>query len=353
MKILIIGSGGREYAIAYNILKSVSNREIYFAPGNGGTEELGKNVNIAADDVDALLNFAISEKIDYTIVGPEVPLCMGIADKFENKGLKIFGPKLEGAMFEKSKAFTKDFLKKYNIKTADYLESENYDEAFKFAKDLFEKSGRVVIKADGLAAGKGVLIAESEEEIAEFLKDVIEAGKYGDKKVVVEEFLDGFEMSLICLCDTETILPLPTSRDHKKIGSGEVGLNTGGMGTYAPNAEADAFLDDIKTEILNPILEGFKSEKIDYRGALFIGLMITDEGINVLEFNARFGDPETQSILELIDNDILELLTKNSERRLKEVKLKTNNKKALCLVLSAGGYPENYEKGSEIKIPND
>ncbi|SHH30630.1 phosphoribosylamine--glycine ligase [Anaerosphaera aminiphila DSM 21120] len=353
MKILIIGSGGREYAIAYNILKSVSNREIYFAPGNGGTEELGKNVNIAADDVDALLNFAISEKIDYTIVGPEVPLCMGIADKFESKGLKIFGPKLEGAMFEKSKAFTKDFLKKYNIKTADYLESENYDEAFNFAKDLFEKSGRVVIKADGLAAGKGVLIAESEEEIVEFLKDVIEVGKYGDKKVVVEEFLDGFEMSLICLCDTETILPLPTSRDHKKIGSGEVGLNTGGMGTYAPNAEADAFLDDIKAEILNPILEGFKSEKIDYRGALFIGLMITDEGINVLEFNARFGDPETQSILELIDNDILELLTKTSERRLKEVKLKTNNKKALCLVLSAGGYPENYEKGSEITIAND
>ncbi|RVU53990.1 phosphoribosylformylglycinamidine synthase [Anaerosphaera multitolerans] len=353
MKILIIGSGGREYALAYNILKADSKREIYFAPGNGGTKDLGKNIDIAADDIDALLEFALNEAVDYTIVGPEVPLCMGIADKFEEKGLKIFGPKLEGAMFEKSKAFTKDFLKKYNIKSADYLECTDYDKALKFSLELFNKSGRVVIKADGLAAGKGVLIGESEDEIETFLKEVMQEGKFGDKKVVIEEFLDGFEMSLICLCDSKTILPLPTSRDHKKIGSGEVGLNTGGMGTYAPNAEAEAFLDNIKVEILEPVLKGFQAENIDYRGALFIGIMITDEGINVLEFNARFGDPETQSILELIDNDILELLESTLEGKLSEVELKTNNKKALCLVVSAGGYPEDYEKGETIEISKD
>ncbi|WP_036730647.1 phosphoribosylformylglycinamidine synthase [Peptoniphilus mikwangii] len=353
MKILIIGSGGREFAIGYNLLKNDKNRELYFAPGNGGTNELGKNINIGAEDVDSLLNFALEEKIDYTVVGPEAALCAGIADKFEEKGLKIFGPRLEGALFEKSKAYTKKFLNKHNIKSAKYLESDNFEEAFEFATKLIEKNGKAVLKADGLAAGKGVLIAEDLEKAEDFLKNVLQKGIFGEKRVVVEEFLDGFEMSLICLCDSETIIPLPTSRDHKKIGSGEVGLNTGGMGTYAPNLEAESFFERIDEEILKPVLEGLKKEKIDYRGVLFIGLMISDSDINVLEFNCRFGDPETQVILELIENDLLELLIKTSERKLNELELKVNNKKALCLVISAGGYPTEYEKGNEIVFDDE
>ncbi|MBP2026031.1 phosphoribosylformylglycinamidine synthase [Peptoniphilus stercorisuis] len=348
MKILIVGSGGREYALGNKILEKNTDRELYFAPGNGGTLNIGKNININVEEIDELLKFAKEENIDYTIVGPEVPLCMGIVDKFEDENLKIFGPRYEAAQFEKSKAFTKDFLKRHNIKTADYLESENVDEAFNFAKTLLDRDESVVLKADGLAAGKGVLIAESEEEVKEFLEDVLINGKFNEKKIVVEEFLDGFEMSLICLCDSKNIIPLPTARDYKKIGTGEVGLNTGGMGAYSPNFEADIYLDKIKEEILEKILKGFQEEKIDYRGALFIGLMISDSDINVLEFNVRFGDPETQAILEKIDNDLLEILEKTSSKNLDNLDLKVNSKKAMCLVLASEGYPEDYEKNKEI-----
>ena len=348
MKILIVGSGGREFALGSKILESDKNRELYFAPGNGGTLNLGKNIDINVEDIKGLLDFAKKENIDYTIVGPEVPLCMGIVDEFEKENLKIFGPKYNGAMFEKSKTHTKKFLDKYNIKTAKYLETIYYDEALDFAKMLLEKDGTVVLKADGLAAGKGVLLAEDEQEIKEFLEEVLVKGKFNEKKIVVEEFLDGFEMSLICLVDNNSIVPLPTARDYKKILTGEKGLNTGGMGAYSPNFEADVYLEEIKEEVLNPILKGFKEENLDYRGALFIGLMITDSGINVLEFNVRFGDPETQAILEKIDNDLLELLEKTSENKLNELNLKINNKKSMCLVLASGGYPENYEKGKLI-----
>lgn len=350
MKILIIGSGGREYAIGAKILEGDKNREIYFAPGNGGTENIGKNVDIEVTEIDKIVKFAEDKEIDYTIVGPEVPLCMGIVDKFEKKNLKIFGPKYEAARFEESKAFTKEFLKKYNIKTAEYLETEDYDKALEYALKLYDQKGTVVLKADGLAAGKGVLIAETEEEIREFLTAVLENGKFGTKKIVVEEFLDGFEMSMICLVDNNTILPLPTARDYKKINEAETGLNTGGMGSFSPNYEADVYLPEIKEKILNKVMEGFKTENIDYRGTLFIGLMITDEDVNVLEFNVRFGDPETQAILEKIDNDLLELLEAASENKLNEVELKINDKKAMCLVLASGGYPLEYEKGKEITL---
>lgn len=352
MKILLIGSGGREYALGSKIYEADKSREIFFAPGNGGTEKIGKNIDIKADDINKLLEFAKEENIDYTVVGPEVPLCMGIVDKFEENNLKIFGPKYEGARFEESKAFTKAFLNKYNIKTAKYLETCDYEEALNYALMLFEENGIVVLKADGLAAGKGVLIAQSTDEIKSFLKEVLEDGKFDEKKVVIEEYLDGFEMSLICLVDNNKIIPLPTARDYKKIYDGESGPNTGGMGSYSPNFEADAYLKEINEEILIPIHKGLKKEHIDYRGVLFIGLMITDDGVNVLEFNVRFGDPETQSILEKIDNDLLELLQKTSENRLNEVNLKINNKKAMCLVLASGGYPSVYENNKEIKIGN-
>lgn len=353
MKILIIGSGGREFAIGNKILEGDKKREIYFAPGNGGTKSIGKNVNINVEEIEKLLEFAKNEKIDYTIVGPEVPLCMGIVDKFEDENLKIFGPRYNAAKFEKSKAYTKKFLEKYNIKSAKYLETSKLDEALKFSLELLEYNGVVVLKADGLAAGKGVLIAEEKEEVEVFLKEVLEDGRFGDKKIVIEEFLDGFEMSLICLVDNNNILPLPTARDYKKISDGEVGLNTGGMGAYSPNFEADIYLDKIKKEVLDPILKGLKEEKIDYRGTLFIGLMINEDEINVLEFNVRFGDPETQAILEKIDNDLLDILQKTSENNLDDVELKINNKKSMCLVLSSMGYPESFEKSKEITFSDN
>ena len=351
MNILIVGSGGREYALGHNILKGNGDRKLYFAPGNGGTLNLGENTGIEVDDLDGLLKFAVENNIDYTVVGPELPLTLGIVDKFEENGKKIFGPKKLPSKFEASKAHTKKFLEKYGIATAEYGEFDDEKSAYEFAEKLLNRDGKVVLKADGLAAGKGVLIAEDTLHTKEFLKDIFK-GVYVDKKVVVEEYLEGFEMSLICLTDTKTILPLPTSRDHKRAYTGEIGPNTGGMGTYAPNLMAESFMPKIKEEILNPILKGFQDEEIDYRGALFIGLMITDEKIEVLEFNVRFGDPETQVILELIDNDILELLEKTSEGKLDEVELKINDKKALCLVLASGGYPGSYEKGKEIHIGN-
>lgn len=346
MKILIIGSGGREYALGAKIRSE--ERRLYFAPGNGGTKDLGKNVDIEASDIESLLSFAKDEKIDYTIVGPEVPLCAGIVDRFEDLGLKIFGPRKEGAHFEASKSFTKRFLEKYDIPTAAYLESENYEEALAFAKGLFEKDGAVVIKEDGLAGGKGVYIIKNLEDLPSTLKKALTSGK-----VVVEEFLEGFEMSMLALTDTKTILPLPLAKDHKKIFEREQGPNTGGMGTYAPNIEAEPFKGKIEKEILPKILRGFQEEGIDYRGVLFIGFMINDGGIYVLEFNCRFGDPETQVVLELIDNDLLDLLQKTSEGRLSEVDLRVNNKKALCLVLASQGYPGAYQKGLEISFDQD
>lgn len=349
MNILIVGSGGREYALGHNILKGHKDRKLYFAPGNGGTLNLGENTGIKVDDIDGLLKFALENNIDYTVVGPELPLTLGIVDKFEENEKKIFGPKELPSKFEASKSYTKKFLEKYNIATAEYGEFDDEKSAYEFAEKLLTRDGKVVLKADGLAAGKGVFIAEDKSHAQSFLKDVF-SGVYGDKKVVVEEFLEGFEMSLICLTDTKTILPLPTSRDHKRAYTGEIGPNTGGMGTYAPNLMAESFMPRIKEEILNPILKGLQKENMDYRGALFIGLMITDEKIEVLEFNVRFGDPETQVILELIDNDLLELLQKTSEGKLEEVELKVNNKKALCLVLASGGYPGSYESGKEIHI---
>lgn len=343
MKILIIGSGGREFAIASKIKSS--DRELFFAPGNGNTESLGTNIDIGSEDIDALVKFAQDEKIDYTIVGPEAPLCLGLVDLFEEKGLKVFGPNKKAAQFEGSKAFTKKFLDKYGIKTAKYLETESADEAYKFARVLLERDGKLVIKKDGLAAGKGVYIIDDKDSLRDILDNIFAS----DEKIVVEEYLDGFEMSLLCITDSESIIHLPTAKDHKKIFDKEEGPNTGGMGTYAPNQEADSFLKDIEPE-LEKIVKGFRQEGMDYRGVLFIGFMITDDGPYVLEFNVRFGDPETQVVLELVDNDLLDIMTKTSDRKLKDIDLKINDKKSVCLVLAAGGYPSTYEKGDKISL---
>ena len=342
MNILIIGSGGREHALGLKLASK--DRNIFFAPGNGGTSQIGKNIDIYVNEIEKLVDFAKKNNIDYTVVGPENPLCDGVVDQFEKNGLKIFGVNKKASKFEASKAYTKEFLEKYKVKTAAYLKTDNIEKAFSFASELLEKNGKVVLKRDGLAGGKGVYIIDDENDLKARLDEIFAL----DKFLVIEEFIDGFEMSLLCLTDSKTIIPLPTAKDHKKIFNRETGPNTGGMGTYAPNVEAEAFKDEIQKEILPKIIEGFRKENIDYRGVLFIGFMINESGIYVLEFNVRFGDPETQVVLELIDNDLLDLLMATSEAKLDEVKLKVNDKKSLCLVLASSGYPNAYEKNKEI-----
>ena len=347
MKILIIGSGGREHALGKKL--SGKGRDLYFAPGNAGTRDLGENVDIKAENISGLLEFAKKGAIDYTVVGPENPLCLGIVDEFEKNELKIFGVNKKASKFEASKSYTKEFLEKYKIKTAAYLKTEDKDKALSYGEKLLVDKGKLVVKKDGLACGKGVYIIDSSEEFRSILDEIF----IKDSTVIIEEFIDGFEMSMICLTDSKTIIPFPTSKDHKRIYDREEGPNTGGMGTFAPNIEAEPFKDVISGEILPKIVEGFKKEGIDYRGVLFIGFMINENGIYVLEFNVRFGDPETQVVLELIDNNLLEVLMATSEGNLKDIKLKVNDKKAVCLVLSSKGYPNNYEINKKISFDKD
>lgn len=344
MKILIVGSGGREHALGEKI--KANDRKLYFAPGNSGTSEIGENIDIGATDIEKLVEFAKKEEIDYTIVGPEDPLCMGLVDRFQENDLKVFGVNKKASKFESSKAYCKKFLEKYGIKTPAYLRCEDKDEILAYGEKLINEKGKLVLKRDGLAAGKGVFIIDKISEFKEKVDEILSI----DKFVIIEEFVDGFEMSLLVLTDSSTIIPLPTAKDHKKIYDREIGPNTGGMGTYAPNVEAEAFKEKISEEILPKILEGFKKENIDYRGVLFIGFMINESGIYVLEFNVRFGDPETQVVLELIDNDVLDLLMKTSTKNLDQVKLKINDKKAVSLVLASEGYPLSYEVSKEIKF---
>lgn len=348
MKILIVGSGAREHAIGEKISQSPMCDKIYFAPGNGGTGKVGENVDIKVTDLDGLVAFAEKNKIDFTIVGPEDPLNLGLVDVFEDKGLKIFGPRKESARLEGSKAFAKDFMVRHNIATGQYIETSNLNQAIDFTKKLLEESSKAVIKADGLCAGKGVFIVDNLSDGEKYLRRILKTGDYGIKKVIIEEFLEGFEMSLIAFVDNHTIKMLPTSKDHKNIFDKDQGLNTGGMGTYSPNIQARPYLADLEEEILNPFLKGIQADKMDFRGVIFIGLMITADGIKVLEFNTRFGDPETQSILNRLDSDLLDLMIKTSEDKLAEADLIFNDKKVLTLILASAGYPESYKKGYEI-----
>ncbi|NLY20966.1 MAG: phosphoribosylformylglycinamidine synthase [Tissierellia bacterium] len=347
MKILVVGNGAREHAIASSIVKD-NQVELFFAPGNAGTSELGKNLEIGVNDFDKLLSFAKENNIDFTIVGPEEPLCNGIVDLFEDNGLKVFGPRKEAARLEASKAFSKEFCVRHNIPTADYLETVSLDEAIEFAKKLLKKDGKVVLKADGLNAGKGVYIASTNGEIESFCADVLENDRYGESRMVIEEFLDGFEMSLLCFMDNHKIVPMPTAKDHKKIYEGERGLNTGGMGSYSPNIQADVYYDEIEKLVVNPFFEGIKKDGVDFRGIIFIGLMIGSKGINVLEYNVRFGDPETQTILQRIDTNLLDILQAVADDKLSEIEVKYNDKEVITVVLASKGYPEAYEKGIEI-----
>ncbi|MBF7096922.1 phosphoribosylamine--glycine ligase [Alkalibacter mobilis] len=348
MKILVVGSGGREHALVWKIRQSQKVDEIYCAPGNAGTAEIAKNIDIKVDEIDKLANFAEENGIDLTVVGPELPLVMGITDIFKRRGLRVFGPDKNCSQFEGSKAFTKKFLQKYGIPTAAYGE---YTDMEKAMADLDSFGYPVVIKADGLAAGKGVVIATDRSTAEKTLRDMMENKVFGDSgnKVVLEEFLEGTEASVLCFVDGESIIPMESARDYKRIFDGDEGPNTGGMGTYSPNELFDDGLKSIMDEtVLKPIIKGFLEENMDYRGVLFIGLMIKDNVTKVLEFNVRFGDPETESVLMRMENDLVDVFEKVIDGNLKSEDLKWRREKALCVVVASGGYPEQYQKGLEI-----
>ena len=345
MKVLVIGNGGREHALAWKAAQSPLVTKVFVAPGNAGTalEANLENINIKATDIAGLLNFAQEQQIDLTIVGPEAPLVIGIVDSFQKAGLKIFGPSKAAAQLEGSKAFTKDFLARHNIPTAEY---QNFTEIEPAIAYIRQKGAPIVIKADGLAAGKGVIVAMTLKEAEDAVHDMLAGNAFGDAghRVVIEEFLDGEEASFIVMVDGEHVEPMATSQDHKRVGDGDTGLNTGGMGAYSP---APVVTDDVFTKVMEqviyPTVNGMAQEGNVYVGFLYAGLMIDKQGNpKVIEFNCRFGDPETQPIMMRMQSDLVELCLAAVEGKLNTVKSKWDPRPALGVVLAAGGYPGDY-----------
>ena len=352
MKVLVIGNGGREHALAWRAAKSPLADKVFVAPGNPGTakEDKMENVNICVSDIQGLVDFAKKEQIGLTIVGPEAPLVDGVVDAFEKEGLKIFGPSKAGAQLEGSKSFTKDFLKHHNIPTAAYQVFTKTDEAVAY----IEKMGApIVIKADGLAAGKGVVVAMTLQEAIDAVHNMLDDHQFGDASasVVVEEFMEGEEASFIVMSDTINALPMATSQDHKRVGDGDTGPNTGGMGAYSPApVVTDEVYKKVMDRIINPTLKGMADDGIPYRGFLYAGLMIDKNGDpRVVEFNCRFGDPETQPIMLRMQSDLVELCLKACENGgLKGVDIKYDPRPAIGIVLAAHNYPASPRKGDKI-----
>ena len=348
MKVLIIGGGGRESAIAYKLKQSPKVNQLYAMPGNPGIAEIATCLDGKVTDLDLILETVEKYQIDFTVIGPEVPLCLGLADLLMAHGHKVFGPKKAAATLEGSKAYSKAFMERHGIPTAKYIEVSDYEKA---VKALDEFSYPLVIKADGLAAGKGVVIAENHETAVQTLKEMMLEGALDNagSTVVIEEFLKGFECSLLCFTDGKTIVPMVSAKDHKQIFDGNHGPNTGGMGTVSPNPFMPKGMDkQIEDNILKPFMAGLKADHLDYRGVVFIGLMIEAGQAKVLEFNVRFGDPETQSILLRLDSDLMEIMLACAECRLDKDLVKWNDDHVACLVLASGGYPGKYEKGKVI-----
>lgn len=348
MKVLIIGSGGREHALVSKVAENSKVEMIYCAPGNGGTEREDKCVNINITKMDELLAFALENKIDITIVGSEEWLVQGIVDKFKESGLKILGPGEKAAKLEGSKAYSKEFMKKYDIKTASYAVFENENEAIQYLKNC---EYPIVIKADGLAAGKGVVICndfvEAQKSINDFM--VLDIFKGSGKRIVIEEFLEGVEASILSITDGEIIIPFISSKDHKQVFDGDIGPNTGGMGVIAPNPYCDkSVLEEFYKHILIPTLKGIQEEEMDYTGIIFFGIMITSKGIYLLEYNVRFGDPETQAVLPLMKSDFTELLMSAVDGKLSEFNLEWKDEHSCCVIAASKGYPGNYDTGLEI-----
>ncbi|MBI2351886.1 MAG: phosphoribosylamine--glycine ligase [Deltaproteobacteria bacterium] len=349
MRILVIGSGGREHSLVWKISQSPRVQKIYCAPGNGGIGEMAELVPIGPEEIEKLADFATKEKIDLTVVGPELPLTLGIADLFKKRGLKIFGPDREAARLEGSKAFAKDILQENHIPTASFA---TFSDAASAQRYLAAQKPPYVIKADGLAAGKGVIICSDRKEAEAAIEDILVRKLFGQagESLVIEEFLAGEEASFMALTDGEHILSLASSQDHKRVFDGDRGPNTGGMGAYSPAPVVTPELHRrLLDEILNPLLRGLKKKGVHYSGVIYVGLMIADDGPKVLEFNARFGDPECQPIMMRLKSDLVSLLEATIDGKLDQVEAEWRRDAAVCVVLSAKGYPGAYEKGQEIR----
>ena len=351
MKVLIIGGGGREHALAWKVAQSPQVETVYVAPGNAGTasEDRLENVDVGADDVAGLLAFAKQQAVDLTIVGPEAPLVLGVVDQFQTAGLRIFGPGQAAAELEGSKAFTKDFLARHGIPTAAYSNFTDLDAAIDYIR---QQGAPIVVKADGLAAGKGVILAQTEQEAIDACQDMLAGNAFGEAghRVVVEEFLQGEEASFIVMVDGEHVLPLATSQDHKARDDGDTGPNTGGMGAYSPAPVVDeAMHQRIMQEVILPTVNGMAADGKPYTGFLYAGVMIDSQGVpRVLEYNVRFGDPETQPIMLRLQSDLVELCEAAIDGRLDQVTADWDPRASLGVVLAAGGYPASYDKGDVI-----
>lgn len=348
MNVLIVGSGGREHAIAWKLLQSPRVSKVYCAPGNGGTAQLAQNVQIDPHDFAALAQFVKDEGIDLTVVGPEEPLLRGIVDFFQERNLPIFGPSSMAAKIEGSKSFAKKLMKRYQIPTADYETFLDYESAIAYVR---EKGAPIVVKADGLAAGKGVVVAQTLEEAEEALRQIMQEHVFGQAgaRVVIEEYMVGEELSLLSFVDGETVKPMIPSQDHKRVFDGDRGPNTGGMGTYAPVPHmSDELVAEIVRTIVKPMAEGMARDGIPFKGVLYTGLMITAAGPKVVEFNARFGDPETQVILPLLETDLLDIFLATVNGELDAVDVTWKKGSAVCVVMAAPGYPGEYPKGEPI-----
>jgi phosphoribosylamine--glycine ligase len=350
MKVLVIGSGGREHALAWAIAQDKRVKTLYCAPGNAGIAAIATNIDIQASDLNSLLKFVLDSRIDFTVVGPEAPLCAGIVDRFQERGLRIFGPSQAAAEIEGSKVFAKDFMNRWGIPTAQGEAFVRMDDAMKYVDRLIFP---IVIKADGLAAGKGVLILKDKAETQKALDSILIKREFGDSgnQVVVEEYLEGEEASILAITDGERFCCLAPSQDHKRAWDGDRGPNTGGMGAYAPApVVTNSLMQQIEQSVLIPTLRGLREEGRPYRGVLYIGVMITKNGLKVLEYNCRFGDPETQVQLPIFSDELLSMLEMAADGDLKDLpKIKPTERHAVCVVLASGGYPSHYEKGKVIK----
>jgi phosphoribosylamine---glycine ligase len=349
MKILVIGSGGREHALAWKLCQSPKVERIYVAPGNAGTRQIAQNVSIPATDSEQLLQFACTERIDLTVVGPDDALADGIVDRFQAYGLRIFGPNQRAAQLESSKSFAKTFMERHGIPTARFTRCESVEAAMRALENY---SYPVVIKADGLALGKGVTIAHDRTEAERAILAMMQAKQFGaaGERVVIEEYLRGNECSIHALIDGKNYLLFPSAKDHKTLYANDQGPNTGGMGTISPSPALTAGqMEEIEAEILRPFMRGIQEEELDFQGLLFPGLMLTSEGPVVLEFNCRFGDPETQAFLPRLQVDLVELLEATIDRRLDAMSSSWSSQSTVCVVLASAGYPAHYETGKTIR----
>lgn len=353
MKIMVVGGGGREHAIIKKIKENKDVEKIYALPGNGGMAKDAELVNIGATDIEKAVLFAVENEIDYAVVAPDDPLVLGMVDALEEKGIPCFGPRKNAAIIEGSKVFSKDLMKKYNIPTAQYEVFTDADEALKYVESCPIPT---VVKADGLALGKGVIIAMTREDaknaVVSIMKDK-QFGKSGDS-IVIEEFLTGPEVSVLSFTDGKTVVPMISSMDHKRAGDNDTGLNTGGMGTVAPNPYyTKAIADECMEKIFLPTIDAMNKEGRTFKGCLYFGLMLTEKGPKVIEYNCRFGDPETQVVLPLLESDLLTVMRAVTDETLADCEVKFSDKSACCVIMASEGYPVKYEKGYEITIPEE